>query len=316
MLPTWSGFQYQSQIPVDVLRIVVRALARAPGQRLLIMLSPGFITGGMESETAAIADEAARAHVVFNALDSEALMTGSESPEANVSPRHARWTERTLGLRQTLITGMMTDVAAATGGKLIENTNDFSGAFDALTALPEISYQIAFSPPGDPDNKFHALRLRRPQEPGYRVDTRRGYFAARAEDRTLSAQDRIDRMAGSDEAASPFPAAVHLSARSPSLLQVDIAGDLRHVKFARKEGRLIQEFTFVTLLKEDGTFLAGKQSVMDLALTGARLADLQKTGIHAVTSFPVSPGAYRIREVVREAVENRISACNIPFKSK
>ena len=76
---TWSVFQYQSTIPLDVLKIVVRSLSHAPGQRILLMVSPGFVTGGMEQQTAAIADQAVRAHVVINALDSEVQPLHSES---------------------------------------------------------------------------------------------------------------------------------------------------------------------------------------------------------------------------------------------
>ena len=48
--------------------------------------------------------------------------------------------------------------------------------------------------------------------------------------------------------------------------------------------------------------------VMSLSLTPATLADLQEKGIPAVTSFSLPKGSYQVREVIREAVENHITA--------
>jgi VWFA-related protein len=314
---TWSVFQYQSTIPLDVLKIVVRSLSHAPGQRILLMVSPGFITGGMERQTAAIADQAVRAHVVINALDSEGLMTGRESPESTPTPRHEKWAERTLGMRQMLLTGLMNEASAATGGRFIQNTNDFEGSLGALTAAPEVSYLIAFSPVGEPDNKYHSLKLRLKNATGYQVESRPGYFSAKAETPGESAQDRIDRIAKSGEIVSPFPTAVRVTAPDAATIRVDIVVDVRRLKFPKKEGRSVQEFTFVTMLEDAaGNFIAGKQSVMDMALTNATLAALQKDGMHAVTQFAAPRGSYRVREIVREAAENRIAASNTRFDAK
>jgi len=53
---------------------------------------------------------------------------------------------------------------------------------------------------------------------------------------------------------------------------------------------------------------------MDMALTAATRADLETKGIKAVTSFLAGKGSYRIREVIREAVQNRLTASNSPVE--
>jgi hypothetical protein len=61
---------------------------------------------------------------------------------------------------------------------------------------------------------------------------------------------------------------------------------------------------FLTVLED----AAGKQSAMDMAPNSASLAEIQKQGVRASTSFPVPPpGSYRVREVVREVAQNRVS---------
>jgi hypothetical protein len=69
------------------------------------------------------------------------------------------------------------------------------------------------------------------------------------------------------------------------------------------------------VLEAAGNFVAGKQSVMDLALAPASLAEKQTKGIRAATSFSVPRrGSYRVREVVREAVQDRIWASVAPIE--
>ncbi len=313
---TWAAFRYQSTIPLEVLRLVVRALSHAPGQRILLMISPGFVTGGMERQTAAIADQAVRAHVVINALDSEGLAGPGESPDSK-APGHEAWAERTQGLRQTLITGLMADASAATGGRFVHNSNDLSGAVELLTTPPEISYLLGFSPGGNPDGKYHSLKLRLRDKTGYQVESRPGYFSARPDKQSESAQARIDRAAVSSGPMAGIPVAVRVVPTGETALRVDISVDAKGLKFVMKEGRSVQQVTFVTLLEDAaGNYIAGKQAVMDLILTVDTLARLKKDGIHAATSFTAPKGLYRIREIVREAVENRITASNTSFESR
>jgi hypothetical protein len=76
------------------------------------------------------------------------------------------------------------------------------------------------------------------------------------------------------------------------------------------EGRRVEELTFLTVLEDaQGNFVAGKQSIIDMALTPATLAEKVRKGIQAATSFPVPrPGSYRVREVIREAAQDRMWA--------
>lgn len=57
----------------------------------------------------------------------------------------------------------------------------------------------------------------------------------------------------------------------------------------------------------------GKKAVMDMILTAAKRADLESKGIKAMTFFIVALGSYHIREVIRGAVHNRLSASTSPI---
>jgi hypothetical protein len=91
--------------------------------------------------------------------------------------------------------------------------------------------------------------------------------------------------------------------------------DARQLRFLKSSGRSMQQLTFVmVLLSAAGEYLAGKQAVMDLALTAPKLASMQATGIKAVMNFAAAPGKYSIRAVVREAGQNRIAASSARFE--
>jgi VWFA-related protein len=318
----WDLLRNQSSKVLDMLAPVVRHLAAAPGTRILLMVSPGFVTDGMDRQLGGLADVCLRAHIVVNALDDEGLLSGGrDSPESLGSqggPRVA-WAERTLAQRTQAVTGFLADAAAATGGRFIHNSNDLPGGLRTLAAAPEVSYLLGFSPSAKPDGKYHKLKVTTSKPGGYRVSARPGYFAALPSERSETAQQRIDRVFASGQLLSQVPAAVRVGAVDRRdgryTIEVNITLDAKRLPFTARNGRSLQELTFVTVLEDAaGNYLQGKQAVMDMALTAATRADLETRGIKAVTSFLAGKGSYRIREVIREAVRNRLTASNSPVE--
>jgi hypothetical protein len=132
------------------------------------------------------------------------------------------------------------------------------------------------------------------------VESRPGYYAAAATSKRETAQQHIDRVAMSGADIKDFPVTLQVQADlagGQGTLHVTIAVQTGGLRFPEKEGRRVQELTFLTVLEDAaGNFVAGKQSVMDLVLTPAGLAEMQKKGIRATTSFSVKRrGSYRVR---------------------
>src|ERR1700722_5468185 len=72
--------------------------------------------------------------------------------------------------------GMMQDLAAATGGTFVNNTNDFGAALERIAA-PEIVYLLGFSPSDlKYDGSFHQLKVTL-QRKGLDVQVMKGYYA-------------------------------------------------------------------------------------------------------------------------------------------
>ena len=301
----WQQYAYQSANALDVLLIVTRHLATAPGKRILVLFSPGFPTGGFEDRTSALTDAALRANIRIGAVNSEGLVTG-----------------RTEARKLFVLADFMAAAAKSTGGQYLHDTNDWAGSLRTVLAVPEVSYVLGFSPPEDPDAKYHLLKTRVPGNRGYSVESRPGYYAAPAEPKRETAQERIDRIATSGAAVEGFAATVQVrpdqAEGGHATLHVTVAVPAAGLQFPEKDGRRVQELTFLTVLEDaEGNFVAGKQSVMDLTLTPASLAEMQQKGIRAATSFSaVRPGFYRVREVIREVVQDHVWASTAPVEMR
>jgi VWFA-related protein len=233
----WQQYEYQSTGTLDALSMVVRHLAAAPGQRVLVVFSPGFPTGGMEERTSALTDVALRANIRISAVNSEGLAT-----------------DRIEARKLFLLAEFMAAASKSTGGQYMHNTNDWAGSLRAVLAAPEVSYTLGFSPPGDPDGKYHLLKTRIRGNRGYSVESRPGYYAAAAAGKRETAQQRIDRAAMSVDELKDLPATLQLQYESrigdQRVLQVTVAVGAAGLRFPEKEGGRVQELTFLTVLED------------------------------------------------------------------
>lgn len=304
----WDQTKSESTTALDVLKIAVQRLAKAPGKRVLVIVSPGFVTGGMEQKTSAIVDLALHGHIVINSLDSEGLITTGESQEGR------RVDE---GVRAMILPEMMSSAAAATGGQFISNNNDLNASLRELMSVPEVSYVLGFAPPERADDKYHQLKVRLTNGRDYRIQARTGYYAGVPEKEAETAQQRIDHIVAGKDQLEQIPVAVHVShgvARDGQYpIVVAIRIDAKQLKFAKQRGRNLQQLTFVSVLEDPGgNYVAGKEAVMDLLLTDKTLATYRATGIKATLTFTAPKGSYEVREVVRELVQNRMATSNTP----
>ena len=305
---SWEIYRSGSEVVLDVLRIAVNRLAAMPENRILVLLSRGFVTGGMDRRKSAIIDAALRARIVLNGLNTEGLAAGG-----------GRTGRRDPGLveRQMVLSEMMAGVAAATGGRYIKNDNDLTGALETLAAPPEVSYRLGFRPSREPDDTYHNLKVKVRNDSGYEVNARQGYWAEKVKP-VETAQKRIDDAVLSSKEISEIPTSLRVTLPAPKSagpIVVRVSVDARQLRFLKKSGRSMQELTFVAVLENAaGEYVAGKEAVMDLALTAPKLASMQATGIKAVMSFAAAPGDYWVRTVVREAGANRIGAATARFE--
>jgi hypothetical protein len=186
----------------------------------------------------------------------------------------------------------------------------FPEAVRAVAEKNGIAVPKRTSPDSDPQARLRAQIFEQ---------SRPGYYATVVPKPPETVQERIDREVSSAETVNELSATVRVSSASGEggqiTIDVNIKVDANRLKFVEKDDRQVQQLTFVTLLEDgQGHLITGKQAVMDLALTPGKLAEMRADGIKVETTFSAAKGAYQVREIVREVVENHWAISNTPVE--
>ncbi len=154
----------ESQYAHRHLEDVIRRLANMPGQRVLVLVSPGFIPSTLQSEVSEMVDRATRANIVINTIDARGLYTPDVGGDIADPPRDSF---RTAGYKlsyrvaaQLAQQDVLAQLADGTGGKFFHNRNDVDEAMREAGAAPAYSYLLGFSPQNlKIDGRFHLLKV-------------------------------------------------------------------------------------------------------------------------------------------------------------
>src|SRR2546423_6106325 len=172
----------ETQYAYRHLEDVVRRLASMPGQRVLVLVSPGFISSTLQSEASEMVDRATRANIVINTIDARGLYApdvgGDISDPPHDSYRTAGYKTSYRVAAQLAQQDVLAQLADGTGGNFYHNRNDVDEAMREAGAAPAISYLLGFSPQKlKIDGRFHTLKVTLTSKEKYSVQARHGYFA-------------------------------------------------------------------------------------------------------------------------------------------
>ncbi len=162
----------------------MRRLAAMPGERILVLASPGFLLSTQFLDEMGIIDRANRASIVINTVDARGLYTPDIGGDI-ASPRTD--TYKTAGFKTMYRTQeqaendyVMMDFANGTGGTFFHNSNDLETGLKRAGAAPEVSYILGFSPQNQRiDGNYHTLKVAMAKKEKYDIQARRGYYAPR-----------------------------------------------------------------------------------------------------------------------------------------
>lgn len=164
----------------------VRTMATLPGERTLILVSPGFLRIEQEAflMESRLMDLAAESNVTIDALDARGLysseLTASDKSPALAGPSFLQNSDykRTA---DKLAEQPMAELADATGGVFFHNRNDLDAGFKQLTDAPEVVYVLELSLDSvKPDGSYHRLKVQVDRE-GVQLQARHGYSAPKPE---------------------------------------------------------------------------------------------------------------------------------------
>jgi VWFA-related protein len=300
---------------------VVRHLASMPGQRVLVLVSPGFLSTTLQSEASEMVDRATRSNIVINTIDARGLYTPDVGGDI-ADPPHD--TFRTAGYKTTYRVAaqlaqedVLAQFADGTGGKFFHNRNDVDEAMREAGAAPEISYLLGFSPQNlKIDGRFHALKVALTSKEKFDIQARHGYFAPKTvSDPAEATKQEMQEALFSQEEIRDLPVELQTQFFKKDEAQARLAVlahfDVRGIHFQKVQGRNNDQLTIISgIFDENGNFVTGLSKVVEMKLLDTTYTRLSRSGFTVKTSFDVKPGTYLVRLVVRDALGAQMAARN------
>jgi VWFA-related protein len=327
-----SAGYHESRISLGLLGDVVRNVSRMPGQRSVVLVSPGFITPQLEYDYTEIIDRALRSQVVINTLDARGLYIESFADASRSTPDNAFSRQPSAGALSMPTSGgkALIDIAAAsaqddllailadgTGGVFFHNNNDLDEGFRRVADTPEYSYVLAFVPQNlKLDGSFHSLKVTLRNAQKLTLQARRGYYAPKnfTSPDEQAKQEIEDAMYSQEELhnlpvnlRTQFFKASDEDAKIVVLAHVDV----RHLHFRKADGRNNNVLTCAFgLFNRNGNLVQSAEKIATMHWKDETLEHGVDRGLTLKTSFDVKPGSYLVRLVVRDAEGQMMSAEN------
>jgi VWFA-related protein len=300
---------------------VVRHLASMPGQRVMVLVSPGFISSTLQSEASEMVDRATRSNIVINTIDARGLyapdVLGDIADPATGAVQTAGYKASYRVAAQSAQQEVMAQLADGTGGKFFHNRNDVDEAMREAGAAPESSYLLGFSPQNlKIDGRFHTLKVALASKEKFDIQARHGYFAPNTlSDPAEASKLEIQEALFSQEEIHDLPVELQTQFFKKDDAQARLAVlthfDLKGIHFQKLQGRNNDQLTIVTgIFDENGNFVTGLSKIVDMKLLDATYSRLSRSGFTVKTSFDVKPGTYLVRLVVRDSVGAQMAARN------
>ena len=310
----------ETRLSLGVLKDAIRRLAAAPGQRSIVLLSPGFLTPNLEYEVSDVIEKALQAGVIVGTVDARGLYVpavGGDASDEN-SPDMLGAPEEALYAidADSANDGILSELANATGGVFFHNNNDLADGLRQTAAAPEYYYVLGFAPQNLKfDGRFHGLKVTLKNSSKLTLQARKGYFAPKqAPDAAAEAKQEIEDALFSQEEMHDLPVQLHTqffkASDTDAKLAVLVHVDVKHLRFHKADGRNNNDLTIASgLFDHNGTFISGIEKIVTMRLKDDTLEHRVDSGVTVKTSFDVKPGSYLVRLVVRDA-EGQLSAEN------
>jgi VWFA-related protein len=308
---------------MEVLKALVQRMTGTPGTRSIVLISPGFLLPGDDLRPAEteLLDRAIRSNITINTLDATGVYTTIPGGNASSRGTVSTTSQTSMGLYESASRlaqqDILEELAYGTGGTFFHNDNGMKEGLDQVTKQPDFVYVLGFSP-GDLkyDGNLHSLKVTVQNPAGLTLQSRRAYYAPkRPKDPTQAAAEDIREAVFSRDEIQDIPVDLKLQffKSSPVSAQLAVISkiDVKNLRFTKDADRSKNTLTLVAgLFDRNGNFVSGIQRTVDMNLRAQTLTTLDTSGLTLRTNFNVTPGAYTIRVVVRDAEGQQMAARN------
>ena len=304
---------------LEMLRAVISRMAAMPGQRNIVLVSPGFlILDDRRDEQMALTDRAIQAKVVIGGLDARGLYTQIQGGDASDRVLTAGTITDKISYQaaeSVMQTDVIANLADGTGGVFFHGANDFDGGFARVAATPEFRYVLAFSPSDMKlDGKFHSLKVSLKNHSGLELQVRKGYYAPKTStDPADLAKQQVEEAFFSHDEVHDLPAVLQTQYFKLDNGDVTLSAvakiDVKKLTFKKEGDRNRNDLTVVTgVFDNDGNFVSGAQKIVEMRLLDDTLDKRLASGISVKSNFAVHAGRYMVRMVVRDSEGQTMSA--------
>jgi VWFA-related protein len=314
-----SAGEQESRVALLTLKDMVRRMSAMPGQRTILMISPGFFTiNEQRQDETDVIDKAIKANVTISALDARGLYTAAPDASQRTFSIAAEATKQQIKRASMQADAdVMAELADGTGGTFVQNTNDLQTGLRDLAATPDVYYVLGFSPQNMKlDGGYHDLKVKLKVPAGFTVKARRGYYAPRhLSSADEDAKEEISQALFSREEMRDIPVEMHTqffkASPGDARLVVVTRIDVRKLKFRKVDGRNSDDVMVVAgLFDRNGNFVTSLSKILKMKLKDETLTTKLNSGVSVRSDFKVAPGTYVIRLVLRDAEGQMMAAQN------
>jgi len=306
----------QGAASVNGLLSMVLGLRQLEGRKTAVLFSEGIPGGGM---IRALIGQANRNNVAFYTIDARGLRAGAapdgapfpggeaDAQAAAASPRAAH----------------LEELAAATGGLAIADTNDLRLPLRQAVEDAASHYLLSYSPENrNRDGKFRRLEVR-VKRPGVQVQARSGYFALPPGMQALLFPHEVPLLRALS--MNPMPRQVDYRAgmywfgpagegRVQCVFQIEIP--IRNLSVRRNEAAGAYEIhaSFLVFIK-DSQGRPVRKATRDVPFSGPleKLAAFQAGDFIYNDHFPLPPGRYTMESAVADRLGERAGTRRVAF---
>lgn len=330
---------------LSTLENVIRSLRNLPGRKVMVLVSDGFLLGGLRDgrhfDVRRITDAATRAGVVIYSLDARGLIALPGEMDASQPARAAMIMP---GVRSRIANSSIEAqrdgiyaLAADTGGKAIFNNNDINLGLQKVLDDTEVYYLLAFEPTASyRDGRYRKLEVKLPGYPKYKVRTRKGYFSP--DDKQLARAEREQAKLLEMARNSPKEAVkvrdqqirTALSALTPVRdiaigltagyldtrdegTSIDLSAhiDLSGIQLRSEGDRQRAQLELISLIfDENGRTVDNRAEKMELNLKSDSLAEAQRNGLGYRRLLKLKPGHYQAQLLLRQEGSLRLGTAS------
>jgi VWFA-related protein len=314
-----------AQETLGIISDVIRYLNRMPGHRMLVLASSGFLTQTLADKQDKVIDEALNANVIINTLDAKGLVAEIPNYTEDGEPTYlppglppGKWIaifDQFKTANREVQNDPLALLAEGTGGKFFHNRNDLDVGLRDMVIAPDVAYMLTFSPLNLKANgSLHSIKVKLVNSHGMNIQARPSYMAPDPKPtESEHKKRRLDNAVLAMDSPQAIPTQVTTApgtlATGEHVLKVEVHVDSAKLPFQAQGDRQVERLIFITALFDaQNHFLSGVQGIEDLRLKKETLAAISNRGLDVKLSLQAPPGSYRLRQVVQETGNGRITS--------